>query len=170
MVDQPKTSSETGDRQFSCFPAAVLAIILNDQEQTLMLTSKVRPDQWEVVSGALEANETVLDGVLREINEELGDDIQVQPVGVIHAQTFPYDRAIPDMISIVFVIHYKSGRVQPGDDMADSGHQWFDLSELITGNIDIIVPSGQFWLFKRAVETFRLWKDSPVDLQFRPRD
>ena len=47
------------------------------------------PGRWEVVSGAVEAGETLLEAVLREIREELGERIRVRPLGVLHAYTFP---------------------------------------------------------------------------------
>ena len=65
---QPFLTTAQGTRRFACSAIAVQAIILNAAEQVLLLSSptKNRPDEWQVISGALEAAETVLAGVLRE--------------------------------------------------------------------------------------------------------
>lgn len=36
---------------------------------------------WEILSGAMEAGENTLDGILREIKEELGGDLRINPLG-----------------------------------------------------------------------------------------
>jgi len=161
----PSVVSTSGERSFACFPAAVLVLILNDNEQALLLSRPDRPGRWEVVSGALKAHETVLDGVMRETQEELGCDIEVRPIGALHAQTFDFDTAVRDMISIVFVSAYVSGEVQPGDDLVGSKYQWANIKDIVNGNISVIVPQGQIWLFERALDVFKLWQTKPVDLQ-----
>lgn len=157
--------SKSRERSFACYPVAVLAIVVNDQEQVLLLSHPKRPNRWEVVNGALEADETVLDGLMRESREELGNDVRIRPIGTVHTQSFTYDDAVTKMISIVFVAAYEGGMPEPGDDMKGSAHEWFSVADLIAGKIDVIVPSGQAWLFHRALELYRLWKSSPVDLQ-----
>lgn len=71
-----------GRREFACFPVAVLAVIIAPDESILLLNRPARPGEWEVVSGALEAGETVIDGLLREVGEELGPEIEVKPLDV----------------------------------------------------------------------------------------
>src|SRR5512132_651423 len=70
---QPFLTSTEGTRRFACSAIAVQAIILNAAEQVLLLSSptKNRPDEWQVISGALEAAETVLAGVLRGLCRKL---------------------------------------------------------------------------------------------------
>ena len=58
--------SKSGKREFACFPVAVLAIVLDELEQVLLFSHPKRPGCWEVVNGALEADETVADGLMRE--------------------------------------------------------------------------------------------------------
>jgi len=163
---QPLISNIKGTRRFACSAVALQAVVVNSEEKILLLSSPTRnPDgAWQVVSGALEAGETVLDGALREAKEELGD-IQVRPLGTIHAQTFHYDENVQYMIAIYYLFAYESGEVQPGDDMQGSRYRWWSLAELEEEKIKIVVPPDQAWLLKRAVELYRLWKEQAWELQ-----
>jgi len=100
----------------------------------------------------LEANETILAGVLRETREELGNDIQMRPLGTIHAQTFHYDENVQYMIAIYYLLAYESGEIHPGDDMLGSQYRWWSLAELADEKVKVVVPPGQKWLFQRAIE------------------
>jgi 8-oxo-dGTP pyrophosphatase MutT (NUDIX family) len=78
---QPFMTSAQGTRRFACSAVAVQAIIVNADERLLLLSSPTRnrPGEWQIISGGLEAAETVLDGVLREVQEEAGPQLQVRP-------------------------------------------------------------------------------------------
>lgn len=156
-----------GTRRFACSPVAVQAIVVSPDEKILLLSSPVRNPggAWQVASGALEAGETVLDGTLREVSEELGSDIRVRPLGTVHVQTFRYDENIQYMIGIYYLFVYEGGEVVPGDDMKGSQYRWWSLSELEDEQVKISVPPGQKWMFKRAIELYRLWKDQAWVLQ-----
>jgi len=96
MSSEQPTVTTAGPRQrrFNTSSVAVQAIIVNPDEQFLLLSSPTRQQGWQVVSGALEAGETLLAGTLREVYEELGQDIQVRPLGTVHAETFHYDEQV----------------------------------------------------------------------------
>ena len=164
---QPFISNVGGSRRFVCSAVALQAVVVSPQETTLLLSSPTRnPDgAWQVVSGALEANETILAGVLRETREELGNVIQMRPLGTIHAQTFHYDENVQYMIAIYYLLAYESGEIHPGDDMLGSQYRWWSLAELADEKVKVVVPPGQKWLFKRAIELYRLWKDQVRELQ-----
>lgn len=68
---QPTITSASGRRTFACCPVAVLGFIVNAEEQILVLKHPQRSG-WEVINGALDAGETVGEGLLREIREEAG--------------------------------------------------------------------------------------------------
>ena len=120
------------------------------------------------MDGALEAGETLLEGVLREVREEAGPDVRVRPLGVIHAYTFRYDENVPYMISICFLLAYEGGEVLPGDDVAGSEARWAMLDELDNGRLEILIPSYHPWLPRHAIEMCRQLRDrSSVELQAR---
>jgi ADP-ribose pyrophosphatase YjhB (NUDIX family) len=160
---QPFLTTLQGTRRFACSAVAVQAIILNADERVLLLSSptKNRPDEWQIISGALEAAETVLAGVLREVREEAGPHIQVRPLGVVHAQTFHFDAQVPYMIGIYYLLAYEGGEVQPGDDMRDAHYHWWSLAELTAANVRLHL-STQHWMLQRAVALYRLWKAQPA--------
>jgi 8-oxo-dGTP pyrophosphatase MutT (NUDIX family) len=54
---------------------SVAAIILNDDGQVLM-TQRRDNGHWEPPGGVLELNESILDGLRREVREETGFDVQ----------------------------------------------------------------------------------------------
>ncbi|MCA9967678.1 MAG: NUDIX hydrolase [Anaerolineales bacterium] len=155
-------------RPFATSPVAVQAIIVNDQEQILLLSSphRNRPDEWQTVSGALETEETILDAVLREVREEAGAAVRVRPLGVVHARTFHYDAHVRYAIGIYYLLAYEGGTVEPGDDMRDSQARWWSLAELAQADITLHISINPPWLFTRAIELYRLWRDQdPVLLQ-----
>lgn len=144
----------------------MLAFIVDEHQRLLLLSSPKRPDKWEVVNGALDAGETIVDAVLREVREEAGPHIRTRPLATLHTYTFRYDDNVQYMISIAYLLAYEGGEVVPGDDMADSQYGWFSVDEIESGTMEIIVPQKQHWLFRRAVTLYRALKDEPaVELQ-----
>ncbi len=130
-----------------------------------MLAHPKRGGGWEVINGALEANETVLEGALRETREEAGEPLRVRPLGTAHVSTFHYDDNVRYMLSISYVMAYEGGEVVPGDDMTGSLHRWWSADELMSERAKIIVPPDGLWLIKRAIELYRLWRGQTVELQ-----
>ena len=162
---QPLIRDAAGRRVFACSAAAVLAFIVDAQERLLLMAHPRRNGEWEVVNGALEAQETVVEGVLREIREEVGPALRVRPLGTVHSYTFRYDEAVQYMISIAYLVAYEGGPIQPGDDMRGSQYRWWRLEELLDEHVKLIVPRDQKWMAARAIELYGLWKDQMADLQ-----
>ena len=161
--EQPIITEFGGRRKFACSAAAVSVFIVNEEEKILLLSHPKREGLWEIVSGALEAEETILQGCLRETREEIGSDLQVRPLGIVHAYTFSYDQKLQYMISVSYLLAFEGGRVQPGDDMAGSRFKWCSLEELEEEEVRIIVPNDRNWLMRRAVELYRLWRGQELD-------
>jgi 8-oxo-dGTP pyrophosphatase MutT (NUDIX family) len=162
-MPQPTIQTADGKRNFACSPAAVLAYIINENEQILFLSSPKRPGWWENVNGALEAGESVLDGVLRETREEAGPEIQVRPLGTLHVSTYHYDESAMFMLSLNYLLAYEGGRVIPGDDMIGSDFRWLSFEEITGGQYQLLPPSDQPWLIHRAIELYRLWRNLPEE-------
>ena len=173
---QPTITSARGTRQFACSAAAVLVCVVNSSEQILLLSHPRRPGTWEVVNGALEAQETIMDGVLRELHEEIGPDVRARPLGTVHTWTFAYDTAVQYMISVCYLLAYEGGAIAPGNDMVGSAIRWRNLDELEDDQVYLLVPRGQKWILRRAIELYRLWHGQapllqpPIDPTAQPKD
>lgn len=151
------------NRLFPAYPVALQALIINEDERFLLLSSphKNKANEWQVISGGLDANETILDGVLREVKEEAGEKVRVRPLTLIHSQTFSFDAHIPFMIGIYYLLAYEGGQVVPGDDMQGSQVRWWSIDELQQADIHFH-PSTHLWMLARGVEMFRLLRERPL--------
>ncbi len=156
MPGQQPSVTDSEGRQFACFPVAVLVFIIDEDERILFLSHPEQRDAWQIVKGALEAGETVLEGALRETREEVGPDVQVRPLGTVHALTAQDSDA--RAIALFYLMAYEGGQIQPGDDMQGSQFRWWNVEELEAENIEVVVPSEK-WIVERAVELYRLWKE-----------
>jgi len=152
-------------RQFATSAVAVQAVIVNLDRQILLLFSPTRKQGWQVVSGALEAGETLLAGTLREVYEELGKDIRVRPLGTVHIESFHYDEQVRFMLGSYYLFAYQGGRITPGDDMKGSTYRWWPMKEIEENGTDFH-RSTKPWLLRRAIELYNLWeKESDQPLQ-----
>jgi 8-oxo-dGTP pyrophosphatase MutT (NUDIX family) len=78
----PKLRAENG-REFTCFPAAVLVVVVNDLDEVLLFSKG--ESKWVVISGGVEGNETILGAALRELREEAGESVEVYQ-SVLHTR------------------------------------------------------------------------------------
>ena len=148
---------------------AILVFIVDEAERVLLLSHPERPDCWEVVNGAIEENETVLEAACREAREEAGSKLRLRPLGTVHASSFHFDEAVGNLISIAYVMACDGGNVIPGDDMAGSRVRWATPEEIERQGLNIVAPELG-WLLRRAVQLYRLWNREPgVDLERRKR-
>ena len=162
---QPYITTVDGRRKFACSPAAILSFIVNLQEEVLLLAHPKREGGWEVINGAMEARETVVEAALRETREEAGAEVRVRPLGAVHISTFHYDENAQFMLSIGYLMAYEGGRIEPGDDMAGSRYKWWSLNDLTDEKPKVLIPPDGKWLLERAVELYRIWKGRERVLQ-----
>ncbi len=167
MTTPPPIIIAKSGRRFATSAAGLVAFIVDEQERILMLAHpKYGGNKWEPPNGAYNGDETLLDAAIREAHEEAGAQIQIRPLCVLHAYTFPYDEGLRYMISVAFLFAYEGGEVIPGDDMAGSAVRWMTLADVHSGKHQIIVPQQQEWLFDHAIAMYRLFKDRPpINLQ-----
>jgi 8-oxo-dGTP pyrophosphatase MutT (NUDIX family) len=158
------TIAAASGRSFATFPAAVVVPIVNRRAELLLLESPRRPGWWEPVTGAVDNGETLLEAALREVREEAGPDLQVRPLGVVHASTFAYDVPIQRMISVVYLMAHQGGAAVPGDDMLGSRVRWATLDVIESDDLRLVPPLDQPWLRQRTVELYRLWESEPAVL------
>ena len=126
MPTRQPTLTDAAGRRFACSPTVVLVYLLDDGK-LLLLSDPERPGRWQVVKGAVEAGESILDGALREVHEEAGPEVRVRPLGTAHAQTIRHD-GIP-YVAVHYVMAYQGGPIHPGDDMLGSEVRWWDPTE-----------------------------------------
>ena len=176
-TQQPIITTPSG-RPFACFPAVVLVFIVDDRK-LLLLSDPETPGQWQVVKGALEAGETVLDGALREVREEAGPKVRVRPLGTVHALTLQ-SAGIPYIV-IYYLMAYEGGPIEPGDDMLGCQVRWWNPTKPPPqsppyksrgGGRAVPAPREDTphvpyprWLVERAMELARLWHGRTDDLQ-----
>jgi len=155
-----------GQREFSCFPAAIMAFIVDADDRILLLSGRVRQGGWQVVCGAIEEGESPVAALLREVSEETGPDVSIRPVASVHAWLHRFDAAVQAMLSIAYVATYLGGEIRPGSDMAMSDVRWATVAEIEQGDVTLAVrPSQPLWLFRRAVAMHALLKDEQVELE-----
>ena len=164
MSRQPVMIAADGQREFACFPAAILGFIVDADDRILLLSHPARQGGWEVVNGAIEAGESPVAALLREVAEEAGPEVSIRPVGSVHTHLHRFDAAVPAMLSIAYVATYLGGEVLPGSDMAMSDVRWSTLAEIERGDVSLLVPS-QPWMFQRAIAVHARFKDDEVDLE-----
>lgn len=162
---QPCITTADGRRRFSCSPVAILVFIVNEQEEVLLLSHPKRGGSWEVVNGALEARETVIEGALRETQEEAGKGVRVRPLGTVHISTFHYEENVQYMLSVGFLMAYEGGKIQPGDDMVGSRYKWWGLDDLADEKVKLLIPPDGKWQIERAIELYRMWVGREMELQ-----
>ena len=165
MAELPTVVAENG-RVFTCFPAAVLVIPVNEAGQVLLFSKD--QERWVTVAGGIEDNETVLDAAFRELREEAGPEISAEPVGVVHTHTFHYDRLARNMISIYYVVRYLGGEVKPGDDMAGASYAWRAPSDV--SDEELLIPHGQVWILERAAAMAGTYSGHGVSFEYAVED
>jgi len=139
-------------------------IIINSESELLLFSHEA--DEWTVVAGAVEPNETIRDAAYRELSEEAGAELSAKAVGVAHAHTFHYDEQVRHMISIYYVMRYERGEIIPGDDMRGAEYRWWTLQDLKSKPELLAIPKHQVWILERAIELAKKYGDEDADLEY----
>jgi ADP-ribose pyrophosphatase YjhB (NUDIX family) len=162
--NQPEIAAANG-RRFAAFAAAVLVFVIDRDERFLLLRSPRQPP-WQIVNGGVEAGETLVEAARREVAEEAGPDLAIRLLGTVHVNSFRYDAVVTRMISTFWVAEHLGGDAVGGDDMAGSEVAWLTLEEVAALEREPGLIPEETWLFGRALELFRLWRDrDDVELQ-----
>src|SRR4051794_19881301 len=101
---------------------SVAAVIINDQGQVLM-TQRRDNGHWEPPGGVLELDESIIDGLRREVREETGLDIQPERL------TGVYKNMPRGIIALVFRAHVTGGT--PAHQTDETVRlQWLDVQDI----------------------------------------
>lgn len=106
------------------------ALILDETgEKILLVQRSIEPGSglWDVPGGFVEENELPLDGVVREVQEELGVEIEdIRFLGFYGPTPYQYGHQRQLNLDIFFLARLKEGsRPKPADDASD--YRWFDI-------------------------------------------
>ena len=111
---------------------AVAAVVLDDDGRVLMVERGRPPSQgmWALPGGLLDMGEAVRDGVVREVREETGAEIEVVELVDLFE---PIHRDADGRIRYHFVVidfwaHFRGGTVAPDDDAEQAA--WVSLARL----------------------------------------
>jgi ADP-ribose pyrophosphatase YjhB (NUDIX family) len=147
-------------RQLACYPTSVFGFVVDNFDR-LLLFRQPGLTGWEVISGPMEAGETVPEAMIREIGEEAGPRCVTVYLGVIDTFTFVFDANLPPLVSVCCLMRYRGGEIEPGHDAKDADFQWWDLSRI--DDIDLLVPKGRWDLLTKAVDLSRYLRDARPD-------
>lgn len=84
---------------------------------------------WGSGGGHLEMGESMQDGVLRELKEEAGEDLEVAHVKFLCVTNFTQMKP-KHYVDVGFVADWVSGEPQNSDPEATTAWQWFDIHNL----------------------------------------
>jgi 8-oxo-dGTP diphosphatase len=110
----------------------VAAVIWNDQGCVLLIrrAKEPRKGQWSLPGGKLEFGETLTEGLLREVREETG--LEVEILGLVDVAETIRDAAVGAADDHFVLIDYGarviSGTAVAASDAADA--RWFSLDEI----------------------------------------
>lgn len=168
------------------FEITVKALILNEKGEVLII-KRPEDDQhgagkWDFPGGKLEAGENLEEGLLREIEEEIGIEVELGPA--IYAFDFEkkYDQKIEiggEKLLIAgkgirFIAFYKSGAVMLSDEHGE--FQWVSIKEALKkfGDTDFekdkkvsLEKASEYLELKKSLDN---WKRCQADLENYKKD
>ncbi|MDU0313181.1 NUDIX hydrolase [Phycicoccus sp. M110.8] len=101
---------------------SVAAAIFDDSGENVLLIKRRDNGRWEPPGGVLELEETIEDGLRREVREETGAEIQVGPL------TGVYKNMAGGIVALVFAAR---SATEPQSDTAEAfAVRWVPLSEI----------------------------------------
>lgn len=106
---------------------SVAAIVVNDLGQVLM-TQRHDNGHWEPPGGVLERDESILEGLRREVLEETGVTI------VPERLTGVYKNMVRNIVALVFRARIVGGMPYPTSEAQRV--EWWSPAEIATGQID----------------------------------
>lgn len=116
------------DNQFT-IRCAVYALLIKDKKLLLMRRKNTgwKDGLYGVPAGHLEANESILDALIREVKEESNIDIKGDDVKLVHTM---YRKSNYMYIDLFFVINTWSGEAIINEKDKSDELGWFDINSL----------------------------------------
>ena len=104
---------------FQVFAAAVIFNAENKILLVKMTYQQIHP--WGLPGGSLEYSETPEVGVVREVHEETGLEVEVEKLLLVKTWT-------PDKVGLYYLCTVKAGTFQPSDEVSEYGY--FSMADL----------------------------------------
>ncbi|MFD2117884.1 NUDIX hydrolase [Paenibacillus yanchengensis] len=105
----------------------------NDQGEILLVKIR-RSGEWVFPGGQVEVGENLMNGLVREINEESGIDVEVSHLIGVYSNTATYEghsgvKIIPTKVMFDFVCKPVGGKLTTSDETADS--RWVSKNKVL---------------------------------------
>jgi ADP-ribose pyrophosphatase YjhB (NUDIX family) len=127
------------------------AIIVSDKGQILLSVRSIEPQKGkiDIIGGFLENGEDPIEGLKREIREELGVEIKVIKIIGIFIDKYMYDKRLDDIytFNVFYEAKIVSGKPKPADDISEA--IWVDKN---TVPWDKLAFKNTKWVLKKYFE------------------
>lgn len=109
-------------------PTAGAAVVRDGK--VLVTQRGIEPEKgrWDVPGGFLSAGEEPIEGLKRELREELGIEVDVSVADCVSMVPHPYGSEGDYVLALGFLARFSSGDPAAADDVAD--FRWVDAAEL----------------------------------------
>lgn len=98
------------------------AVICNDQNQVLLLKATYADCNWGLPGGGLDQGETIHEALIRECQEELGCQIDIEYLSGVY-----YHSAV-NSHAFIFKCNLRDQQIHLSDEHSE--YRWFNLDEL----------------------------------------
>ena len=122
------------------------------------LNAEFGTGQYHVPAGHLEADETVVDGILREGREETGISLSQDDVELIYVMHF---RGKSDRLGLFFMAESWSGEIRNMEPLKCAGWEWIGVNNLPVNLVPYARKALTDILSDRRLGLFG-WPDAPV--------
>jgi 8-oxo-dGTP diphosphatase len=104
--------------------------VLDDRGRVLLARRAVEPDAglWDTPGGFLDEGEEPEHGLLRELREEAGVDVELRDFVGIFADRYGEGVDAPFVLNLVWNVEIVRGEPEPADDVSEL--RWFDSDDL----------------------------------------
>lgn len=118
---------------------AAYAVVTDDDGRVLLaLWNEGSRRQWTLPGGGLELHERAEEGVVREVLEETGYDVEIDALLGVDSYVFPAERRAVDTdrpmkaFRVLYRAHVVGGELTHEEDGSTDEAAWFPLSEIPT--------------------------------------
>ncbi len=115
---------------------AAYAVIVDDDRVLLALWNEADSPRWTLPGGGVELHETVEEGVVREVREESGYDVELGSLLGVHSYVIPPERRrhgrgrSMKAVRVIYTATVVGGDLTVEVDGSTDEARWFPLSEV----------------------------------------